>query len=52
VRERNALLVLATSNAEQVRLIRSIFELLSINSATPAETQQMIAFKGGDNVRF
>lgn len=43
---------LATSNAEQVRLIRSILEPLSIQIATPAEARELLALKGGDNVNF
>jgi uncharacterized protein (DUF849 family) len=43
---------LAKSNAEQVRLIRSIVEPLSLEIATPAEAREMLALKGGDNVAF
>jgi uncharacterized protein (DUF849 family) len=43
---------LAKSNAEQVRLIRSILESLSLEIATPAQARQMLALKGGDNVAF
>lgn len=43
---------LATSNAEQVRLIRSILEPLSLEIATPAEARELLALKGGDNVAF
>ena len=43
---------LANSNAEQVRLIRSILEPLSLEIATPAEAREMLALKGGDNVAF
>ncbi len=43
---------LATSNAEQVRLIRSILEPLSLEIATPAEAREILALKGGDNVAF
>jgi uncharacterized protein (DUF849 family) len=43
---------LAKSNAEQVRLIRSILEPLSLEIATPAEARAMLALKGGDNVAF
>lgn len=43
---------LATSNAEQVRLIRSILEPLSLEIATPAEARELLALKGGDNVNF
>ena len=43
---------LAKSNAEQVHLIRSILEPLSLEIATPAEAREMLALKGGDNVAF
>jgi len=43
---------LAKSNAEQVRLIRSILEPLSLEIATPAEAREVLALKGGDNVAF
>jgi uncharacterized protein (DUF849 family) len=43
---------LATSNAEQVKLIRSILQPLSLEFATPAEARQILGLKGGDNVRF
>lgn len=43
---------LATSNAEQVRQIRSILENLSMEVATPAEARQILDLKGGDNVAF
>jgi len=43
---------LATSNAEQVRLIRSILQPLSLEFATPAEARQILGLKGSDNVRF
>ncbi|WP_176599073.1 MULTISPECIES: 3-keto-5-aminohexanoate cleavage protein [Sphingobium] len=43
---------LAASNAEQVRLIRSILEPLSLEIATPAEARELLALKGGDNVAF
>jgi uncharacterized protein (DUF849 family) len=43
---------LATSNAEQVKLIRSILEPLSLEIATPAEARQILDLKGGDNVGF
>jgi len=43
---------LAKSNAEQVRLIRSILQPLSLEIATPAEAREMLALKGGDNVAF
>jgi len=43
---------LAVSNAEQVRLIRSILEPLSLEIATPAEARQILGLKGGDQVKF
>lgn len=43
---------LATSNAEQVRIIRSILEQLSLEIATPAETRELLDLKGADNVAF
>ncbi|RQR27555.1 3-keto-5-aminohexanoate cleavage protein [Burkholderia sp. Bp9142] len=43
---------LATSNAEQVRLIRSILEPLSLEIATPDEARTILALKGSDNVKF
>jgi len=43
---------LATSNAEQVRIVRSILENLSLDVASPAEARQMLALKGGDRVAF
>ena len=43
---------LAKSNAEQVRLIRSIIESLSLEVATPEEARAELALKGGDKVAF
>lgn len=43
---------LAKSNAEQVRLVRSILESLSMEIATPAEAREILALKGSDNVKF
>ena len=43
---------LATSNAEQVKIIRSILENLSLEVATPTEAREMLALKGGDMVSF
>jgi uncharacterized protein (DUF849 family) len=43
---------LAQSNAEQVLIIRSILEQLSIEVATPVEARQILRLKGGDNVGF
>ena len=35
-----------------VRLIRSILEQLSFEIATPDEARDILALKGGDNVKF
>ncbi len=43
---------LARSNADQVRRIRTIVEALALEVATPAETREMLALKGGDRVAF
>ena len=43
---------LAKSNAEQVRIVRSIVENLSLEVATPDEAREMLALKGGDAVGF
>jgi 3,5-dioxohexanoate:acetyl-CoA acetone transferase len=43
---------LAQSNTEQVLIIRSILEQLSMEVATPAEARQILRLKGGDNVGF
>ncbi len=43
---------LAKSNAEQVTIIRSIMENLSLEIATPTEAREMLALKGGDMVKF
>ncbi len=43
---------LATSNAEQVRKIRTIIEELGLEIATPNEAREMLALKGGDRVGF
>ncbi|MDP6590929.1 MAG: 3-keto-5-aminohexanoate cleavage protein [Alphaproteobacteria bacterium] len=43
---------LAKSNAEQVSIIRSIIENLSLEVATPTEAREMLALKGGDMVKF
>jgi uncharacterized protein (DUF849 family) len=43
---------LATSNAEQVRRIRTILEALSLEVATPAEVRERLALKGGNDVAF
>jgi uncharacterized protein (DUF849 family) len=43
---------LATSNAEQVRMIRNIIEGLTLDVATPDEARQMLGLKGKENVKF
>lgn len=43
---------LATSSAEQVRIMRSILENLSMEIATPAEARDILGLKGGNNVGF
>jgi uncharacterized protein (DUF849 family) len=43
---------LATSNAEQVRLIRQILEAQSLEVASPAEARELLALKGAANVAF
>ncbi|MDP6597523.1 MAG: 3-keto-5-aminohexanoate cleavage protein [Candidatus Poribacteria bacterium] len=43
---------LATSNAEQVSIIRGILEQLSLEVATPDEARQQLALKGADQVSF
>ena len=42
----------ATSNAEQVRKVRSIVENLGRTIATPDEARQRLGLKGGSQVRF
>jgi uncharacterized protein (DUF849 family) len=43
---------MATSNADQVRLIRTILENLSLEIATPDEAREMLGLKGGDQTGF
>jgi len=43
---------LATSNAEQVRMIRNIIEGLTLEAASPDEARQMLGLKGRQNVNF
>jgi uncharacterized protein (DUF849 family) len=43
---------LATSNAEQVTIVRNILDGLSLDVATAAEARAMLALKGGDRVAF
>lgn len=44
--------VLAESNAQQVKKIRTIIEELGLSVATPDEARRRLALKGGDQVRF
>lgn len=43
---------LATSSAEQVSIVRSILENLSLEIASPDEVREMLALKGADQVSF
>ncbi|KAA2242293.1 3-keto-5-aminohexanoate cleavage protein [Salinarimonas soli] len=43
---------LATSNAEQVRIVRGIIEGLGLEIATPDEARAILELKGGDRVGF
>jgi uncharacterized protein (DUF849 family) len=43
---------LATSNAEQVRMVRGILENMGIEIATPDEAREILALKGADKVAF
>ncbi|NDW03685.1 3-keto-5-aminohexanoate cleavage protein [Jiella pacifica] len=43
---------LATSNAEQVTMVRKIIEGLGLAVATPDEARQILSLKGGDQVGF
>jgi uncharacterized protein (DUF849 family) len=43
---------LAKSNAEQVRIVRSIVEGLGLEIATPDEAREILALKGADQVAF
>ena len=43
---------LATSNAEQVRLVRQIIEGLGLAIATPEQAREILSLKGGDKVSF
>jgi uncharacterized protein (DUF849 family) len=43
---------LATSNADQVRMIRQVLEGLSLEIATPDEAREILQLKGGDQVAF
>lgn len=41
---------LASSNAEQVRLVRQIIEDLGLDIASPDEARDILKLKGGDKV--
>lgn len=43
---------LAKSNADQVRLVRSIIEGMGLEIASPDEARQILALKGADQVNF
>jgi len=43
---------LATSNAQQVTLVRSIIENMGLEIATSDEAREMLELKGGDKVNF
>jgi uncharacterized protein (DUF849 family) len=43
---------LAQSNAEQVKLVRSMIEALGYEVATPADAREMLQLKGADKVAF
>jgi len=43
---------LAQSNAEQVKLVRSMIEALGFEVATPADAREMLQLKGADKVGF
>lgn len=43
---------LATSNAQQVRRIRTIIEALGLTVATPSEARERLGLKGADKVAF
>ncbi|NUB28170.1 3-keto-5-aminohexanoate cleavage protein [Azospirillum brasilense] len=43
---------LATSNAEQVAMVRTLIQGLALEVATPDEARAMLSLKGGDAVKF
>ena len=43
---------LATSNAEQVKIVRGIIEGMGLGIATPGEAREILQLKGGDQVGF
>ena len=44
--------ILAESNAQQVTKMRMVLEGLSLEVASPQDAREMLALKGGDNVKF
>ncbi|MDX2205019.1 MAG: 3-keto-5-aminohexanoate cleavage protein [Hyphomicrobiaceae bacterium] len=43
---------LATSNAEQVKLVRQMIEAMGLEIATPADAREILKLKGADKVGF
>ncbi len=43
---------LASSNAEQVEMIRQVLEGMSLEVATPDDAREILSLKGGDQVNF
>ncbi len=43
---------LATSNAKQVRKVKTVLESLDHEIASPAEAREMLNLKGADRVNF
>jgi uncharacterized protein (DUF849 family) len=43
---------MATSNAEQVRIVRGLIEGLGLEVATPADARDILQLKGADKVAF
>lgn len=43
---------LAKSSAEQVKMIRTVLETLSLDVATPDEAREILGTKGASNVNF
>jgi uncharacterized protein (DUF849 family) len=43
---------LASSSAEQVRLVRSIIEGMGLEIASPDDAREILSLKGGNNVNF
>ena len=49
---RTVIITCATSGSEQVGIMRTILEDLSMEIATPAEAREVLRLKGGDHVGF